>query len=164
VGFKYIAERMLSTQVLLGGEESGGIGYLGHIPERDALLSALYLIEAVTETGQDLSALYRALQERERFSSVYQRRDLPLGDQSQQTQLFQRLQRDPPSEILGQKVIKHFDKDGHKFTLADGSWVMIRGSGTEPLLRLYAEAQTAEAVNHLLDWAAGLLSKKVGET
>jgi len=142
----------LSTQVLLGGEEC----YLGHIPERDALLSALYLIEAVTETGQDLSALYRALQEREGFSSVYQRRDLHLADQNQQTQLFQQLQADPPSEILGQKVIKHFDKDGYKFTLADGSWVMIRGSGTEPLLRLYSEAKTPEAVNRLLDWAAAL--------
>ncbi len=73
----------LSTQVLLGGEESGGSGYLGHIPERDALLSALYLIEAVTETGQDLSALYRALQKREGFSLVYQRRNLPLGNQNQ---------------------------------------------------------------------------------
>jgi phosphomannomutase len=65
---------------------------------------------------------------------------------------------DPPAEILGQKVIKHFDKDGHKFTLADGSWVMIRGSGTEPLLRLYSEAKTPEEVNRLLDWAAGLNS------
>jgi phosphomannomutase len=158
VGFKYIAERMMSTEVLLGGEESGGIGYLGHIPERDALLSALYLIEAVTETGQDLSTIYRALQEREGFTSVYLRRDLHLTDQNQQTQLFQRLQKDPPLEILGQKVIKHFDKDGHKFTLADGSWVMIRGSGTEPLLRLYSEAKDLEAVNALLDWAAGLNS------
>jgi len=144
---------------LLGGEESGGIGYLGHIPERDALLSALYLIEAVTETGQDLSALYRALQEREGFTSVYLRRDLHLADQGQQTRLFQQLQTDPPLEILGQKVIKHFDRDGHKFSLADGSWVMIRGSGTEPLLRLYSEARTSEEVNRLLDWAAGLLSK-----
>jgi phosphomannomutase len=145
--------------VLLGGEESGGIGYLGHIPERDALLSALYLIEAVTETGQDLSTIYRALQEREGFTSVYLRRDLHLADQNQQTQLFQRLQMDPPLEILGQKVIKHFDKDGHKFTLADGSWVMIRGSGTEPLLRLYSEAKDLEAVNALLDWAAALIGQ-----
>ena len=53
-------------------------------------------------------------------------------------------------------MIKHFDKDGYKFTLADGSWVMIRGSGTEPLLRLYSEAKTPEAVNRLLDWAAAL--------
>ncbi|MFS8924047.1 phosphoglucomutase/phosphomannomutase family protein [Synechococcus sp. B60.1] len=162
VGFKYIAERMMTTQVLLGGEESGGIGYLGHIPERDALLSALYLIEAVAETGQDLGDLYRALQEREGFISVYQRRDLHLGDQNQQTQLFQRLRMDPPLEILGQKVIKHFDKDGHKFTLADGSWVMIRGSGTEPLLRLYSEARTLEEVNRLLDWADGLVNVRRG--
>ncbi|MEN9224201.1 MAG: phosphoglucomutase/phosphomannomutase family protein [Thermostichus sp. DRC_bins_24] len=160
VGFKYIAERMMSTAVLLGGEESGGIGYLGHIPERDAMLSALYLIEAVSETQQDLSDIYRTLQERTGFTSVYLRRDLHLADQTQQTALFQRLQTDPPTEILGQKVIKHFDQDGHKFTLADGSWVMIRGSGTEPLLRLYSEAKDSEGVNALLNWAGNLAKGK----
>ncbi|MCJ2543350.1 phosphoglucomutase/phosphomannomutase family protein [Thermostichus vulcanus] len=154
VGFKYIAERMMSTEVLLGGEESGGIGYLGHIPERDALLSGLYLIEAVTETKQDLSEIYQTLQERAGFTSVYQRRDLHLTDQTQQTQVLKRLHVDPPAEILGQNVVKHFDQDGHKFTLANSSWVMIRGSGTEPLLRLYAEAQDIDSVNSLLDWAS----------
>lgn len=154
VGFKYIAERMMSTEVLLGGEESGGIGYLGHIPERDALLSALYLIEAVTETQQDLSEIYRALQERSGLTCVYRRRDLHLVDQTQQAQILNRLHLDPPLEILGQKVVKHFDQDGHKFTLANNSWVMIRGSGTEPLLRLYAEAEDIDSVNKLLDWAS----------
>ncbi|MEN9278940.1 MAG: hypothetical protein Q6K92_11100, partial [Thermostichus sp. DG_1_5_bins_95] len=67
---------------------------------------------------------------------------------------------DPPLEILGQKVVRHFDQDGHKFTLANGSWVMIRGSGTEPLLRLYAEAQDIESVNNLLDWASEMTEGK----
>ncbi|MFQ3612122.1 MAG: phosphoglucomutase/phosphomannomutase family protein [Cyanobacteriota bacterium] len=164
VGFKYIAERMMSTEVLLGGEESGGIGYLGHIPERDALLSGLYLIEAVTETRQDLGEIYRALQERAGFTSSYLRRDLHLTDQTQQTQILKRLHLDPPAKILGQNVVKHFDQDGHKFTLANSSWVMIRGSGTEPLLRLYAEAQDIDSVNNLLDWASQMAQESASNT
>ncbi|MGQ9837050.1 MAG: phosphoglucomutase/phosphomannomutase family protein [Cyanobacteriota bacterium] len=164
VGFKYIAERMMSTEVLLGGEESGGIGYLGHIPERDALLSALYLIEAVTETRQDLSEIYRDLQKRLELTCVYQRRDLHLADQTQQTEILKRLHWDPPLEILGQKVVKHFDQDGHKFTLANSSWVMIRGSGTEPLLRIYAEAEDIDSVNNLLNWATAMAQRSASTT
>ena len=84
VGFKYIAERMMNTPVVLGGEESGGIGYPDHMPERDAMLSALYLLEAVTDAGQDLSQIYRGLQEKVGFVSEYQRIDLHLADQQKQ--------------------------------------------------------------------------------
>jgi phosphomannomutase len=153
VGFKYIAERMLKADVLLGGEESGGIGYPNHMPERDAMLSALYLLEAVADTQKDLSDLYRALQEKTDFVSVYDRVDLPVADQNRQAQLLQNLTENPPQSILGQEVIEHTQKDGHKFLLTDESWLMVRGSGTEPLLRLYCEARDPEQVKAILHWA-----------
>lgn len=153
IGFKYIAERMLTTDVLLGGEESGGIGYLGHMPERDAMLSALYLLEAMAQTGLDLSDLYKQLQDQTQYVSTYLRRDLHLGDPVRQTMLLNQLQDDPPQQILDKAITAHFDHDGHKFVLEDDSWLMIRGSGTEPVLRLYCEASDRDRVNALLDWA-----------
>ncbi|MEO0803057.1 MAG: phosphoglucomutase/phosphomannomutase family protein [Cyanobacteria bacterium J06642_2] len=153
IGFKYIADRMMSASVLLGGEESGGIGYVGHIPERDSMLSALYLLEALAEAEQDLSDIYRSLQERTGYTSFYNRRDLHLKDKLTQERLMQSLDDEPPTELVGRHVTERITKDGRKFMLADGSWLMIRPSGTEPVLRLYCEAPTLEAVQELLDWA-----------
>ena len=156
IGFKYIADRMLETNVLVGGEESGGIGYTGHIPERDGMLSALYLLEAIAATGLDLSELYRQLQERTGYTSFYNRRDLHLSDKSKQERVMASLASAPPSAIEGRAVSQHLTKDGHKFLLKDGSWLLIRASGTEPVLRLYCEALSPEAVEELLDWAQTL--------
>ncbi|MEO1133109.1 MAG: phosphoglucomutase/phosphomannomutase family protein [Cyanobacteria bacterium J06639_1] len=153
IGFKYIADRMMSTSVLLGGEESGGIGYAGYIPERDSMLSALYLLEAVAEAERDLSALYRDLQERTGYTSFYNRRDLHLKDKSTQEALMRSLDETPPTELVGRTVTERITKDGRKFVLSDGSWLMIRPSGTEPVLRLYCEAPSLDAVTELLDWA-----------
>ncbi|MGM3304662.1 phosphoglucomutase/phosphomannomutase family protein [Anabaena sp. WFMT] len=153
VGYKYIADRMLDTEVLLGGEESGGIGYGSHIPERDALLSALYVLEAVVESGLDLGDYYRQLQQQTNFSSVYDRIDLPLANMDVRGRLLQQLQTQPLTEIAGKKVIDCKTIDGYKFRLADQSWLMIRFSGTEPVLRLYCEAPTLEQVHQTLAWA-----------
>lgn len=153
VGYKYIADRMLSTKVLLGGEESGGIGYGDHIPERDALLSALYLLEAVVQSGLDLGELYRQLQEQTGFFSAYDRIDLHLSGMELRTQLLEQLQNQPLTEIAGQAVVDCNKIDGYKFRLADSSWLMIRFSGTEPVLRLYCEAPTLKQVHYILDWA-----------
>lgn len=158
IGFKYIADRMLSTKVLLGGEESGGIGYSGHIPERDGMLSALFLLEAIASTGQDLNAIYHDLQRRTGYTSFYNRRDLKLSDLAQSQTLMQRLQAQPPRLILGSAVSDHNQLDGHKFRLADGSWLLIRASGTEPVLRLYCEALNRDHVEALLDWAVSQLA------
>ena len=152
VGYKYIADRMLETQVLLGGEESGGIGYGTHIPERDALLSALYVLEAVTKSDLDLSDLYCRLQEKTNFTSAYDRIDLPLADMDVRSRLLEQLQTHPLKEIAGQQVIDCLNIDGYKFRLADNSWLMIRFSGTEPVLRLYCEASTIEQVHRTLNW------------
>ncbi|MEI2577388.1 phosphoglucomutase/phosphomannomutase family protein [Scytonema sp. PRP1] len=153
VGYKYIADRMLETQVLLGGEESGGIGYGSHIPERDALLSALYVLEAIVESGLDLGEYYRYLQEQTGFTSAYDRIDLPLASMEVRSRLLQQLQTQPLTEIAGKAVIDCQTIDGYKFRLADQSWLMIRFSGTEPVLRLYCEAPTLEQVHQTLAWA-----------
>ncbi|NEQ77142.1 MAG: phosphoglucomutase/phosphomannomutase family protein [Okeania sp. SIO2C9] len=153
IGYKYIADRMLSTQVLVGGEESGGIGYGTHIPERDALLSALYLLEAVVMSGQDLSAIYGKLQEKTGFSSVYDRIDLPLPNMEVRSRLLEQLQSYPLTEVAGQKVVDCLTIDGYKLRLADSRWLLIRFSGTEPVLRLYCEAADMQQVKQTLEWA-----------
>ncbi|MEH1797549.1 MULTISPECIES: phosphoglucomutase/phosphomannomutase family protein [unclassified Nostoc] len=153
VGYKYIADRMLAAKVLLGGEESGGIGYGSHIPERDALLSALYVLEAIVESGLDLGEYYRYLQKKTGFTSAYDRIDLPLANMQVRSRLLQQLQTQPLTEIAGKAVIDCQTIDGYKYRLADKSWLMIRFSGTEPVLRLYCEAATIEQVHQTLAWA-----------
>ncbi|NES20378.1 MAG: phosphoglucomutase/phosphomannomutase family protein [Symploca sp. SIO3E6] len=153
IGYKYIADRMLSTPVLLGGEESGGIGYGNHIPERDALLSALYLLEAIANSGLDLSALYQSLQERTGYFSAYDRIDLHLSGMEVRSLLIEQLQNQPLTEIDGQQVVDCQTTDGYKFRLANDSWLLIRFSGTEPVLRLYCEAGTLAQARHTLNWA-----------
>lgn len=153
IGYKYIGDRMLSTPVLIGGEESGGIGYGNHIPERDALLSALYLLEAVVFSGKDLGELYYNLQQKTNFFSVYERLDLPLANMQVRAHLLSQLQTHPPQEIAGKSVLDCNTIDGYKFRLSDHSWLLIRFSGTEPVLRLYCEAPTSEQVHQTLTWA-----------
>ena len=153
VGYKYIADRMLDSETLIGGEESGGIGYGTHIPERDALLSALYVLEAVVESGQDLGQYYGQLQEKTDFYNAYDRIDLPLANMEVWGKLLQRLQTEPLTEVAGQKVESCDTKDGYKHRLTDGSWLLIRFSGTEPVLRLYCESLTMKQVHQTLNWA-----------
>ncbi|BAC88329.1 phosphoglucomutase/phosphomannomutase family protein [Gloeobacter violaceus] len=153
IGFKYIADVMLREPVLVGGEESGGIGYLGHMPERDGLLCALYLVEIVAQTGKDLGALFAQLQEELGFRSHYDRQDLRLADEAFKQRLLGELENSPPKTVAGQAVIEHSAIDGHKFRLADGHWLLVRFSGTEPLLRLYCEGPDPARVTETLQWA-----------
>lgn len=153
IGYKYIAERMLETEVLVGGEESGGVGYTNHIPERDALLSALYVLEAMVESGKDIQELYQNLQQKVNFNSEYDRIDLTLANMEQKNQLQQRLAETPLTEIAGKKVTNCLAIDGYKYRLEDESWLLIRFSGTEPLLRLYSEAPNLAIVKDNLNWA-----------
>ncbi|AGY58138.1 phosphoglucomutase/phosphomannomutase family protein [Gloeobacter kilaueensis] len=153
IGFKYIADIMLREPVLLGGEESGGIGYLGHIPERDGLLCALYLLEIVAQTGKELSVLFAELQDELDYHSHYDRRDLKLPDAAFKQKLLDELEASPPQQIAGLAVIEHTAIDGHKFRLSDGRWLLIRFSGTEPLLRLYCEGTDPARVTETLQWA-----------
>lgn len=153
IGYKYIANRMLNAEVMIGGEESGGIGYGTHIPERDALLSALYVLEAVVESGEDLGAIYARLQQKTGFSATYDRIDLPLASMDVRAKLVERLQNETPKEVAGKAVIDCLDVDGYKFRMDKNTWLLIRFSGTEPVLRLYCQAPTMKEVHQILDWA-----------
>ena len=153
IGYKYIGDRMLNAEVMIGGEESGGIGYGTHIPERDALLSALYVLEAVVESGKDLGAIYAGLESATGFSAQYDRIDLPLASMDVRAKLLDRLSQDTPTEVAGKAVKDCLSIDGYKFRLEDDSWLLIRFSGTEPVLRLYCQGDNMTEVRKTLEWA-----------
>jgi len=153
IGYKYIAAEMLKGGLnLLGGEESGGIGYGHHIPERDALLSALYVLEAVITNQQTIGAMYRSLQEQTDFYSAYDRIDLTLKKPESRALLIETLQTNCPQTIAEYGVLSVQTIDGFKLRLAGDSWLLIRFSGTEPVLRVYCEAPTLSTVQQILHW------------
>lgn len=156
VGFKYIAAEMLAGEVLVGGEESGGVGFGMHLPERDAPFAALLLIEALVEGGVPLGARIDALQARCGGAAAYDRLDLRLADMAARTRLEARLAEAPPAEVAGLPVQEVIRTDGVKLRLGPSHWLMLRFSGTEPLLRLYCEAPSAERVAAVLAWARDL--------
>jgi phosphomannomutase len=148
VGFKYIAPRMMETDALLGGEESGGYAIRGHIPERDGILVGLFLADLVVRTQRPLSAL---LDELEQLVGphAYGRHDIHLARETYEAdrqRVLATLRDHAPSQVAGERVAAVQDEDGFKFTLADGSWVLLRTSGTEALVRVYSEAASPEAV------------------
>jgi phosphomannomutase len=153
VGFKYIAAEMLSGEVLVGGEESGGVGFGMHLPERDAPFAALLLIEALVEGGIPLGERLDALQQAHGGAAHYDRLDLRLPSMAARRQLEARLAQAPPAEVAGSLVLAITSTDGVKLRLGPSHWLMLRFSGTEPLLRLYCEAPTAERVAEVLSWA-----------
>jgi phosphomannomutase len=156
VGFKYIAAEMLAGGVLVGGEESGGVGFGMHLPERDAPFAALLLIEALVEGGVPLGQRLDALQARCGGAASYDRLDLRLADMAARQRLERRLAEAPPAEVAGAMVQEVITTDGVKLRLGPSHWLMLRFSGTEPLLRLYCEAPSAERVAQVLEWARQL--------
>jgi phosphomannomutase len=153
VGFKYIAAEMLSGEVLIGGEESGGVGFGMHLPERDALFAAMLVLEALVEGGKPLGARLGDLQQRHGGASHYDRLDLRLADMEARRRLETLLADTPPEEVAGSPVQSVISTDGIKLRLGPSHWLMLRFSGTEPLLRLYCEAPDAARVNAVLCWA-----------
>jgi len=149
IGFKYIVELMLTRDILIGGEESGGIGVKGHLPERDGLLNSLLLAEVIAEKNRTLGELVEELN-REFGPHVYGRVDLEMERQAID-RLFRRLKQQRPKRVAGLKVASVDELDGFKMILGDSAWLLVRASGTENLLRLYAEAATREQVNALLE-------------
>ncbi|MEY4745467.1 MAG: hypothetical protein RLZZ442_59, partial [Cyanobacteriota bacterium] len=156
VGFKYIAAEMLSGEVLVGGEESGGVGFGMHLPERDAPFAALLLIEALVEGGLPLGERIDALQQRCGGAAAYDRLDLRLPDMAARERLEAKLAAAPPSEVAGSPVLEVITTDGVKLRLGPSHWLMLRFSGTEPLLRLYCEAPSEARVAEVLGWARQL--------
>ena len=156
VGFKYIAAEMLAGEVLVGGEESGGVGFGMHLPERDAPFAALLLIEALVEGGVPLGQRIDALQARCGGGAAYDRLDLRLADMAARGRLERFLAETPPSEVAGAPVQQVISTDGVKLRLGPSHWLMLRFSGTEPVLRLYCESPTPERVAEVLLWARQL--------
>jgi phosphomannomutase len=155
VGFKHIAEAMRRTDALVGGEESGGFAVRGHIPERDPGLVTLLLLECMATTRQSLGSLVRQM-EAEHGPHRYGRLDLRLASLEERDRVVAAVAGSPPAELLSLPVRHVETMDGVKLTRADHSWVMLRASGTEPLLRIYAEAGTEAGVDALLTWGRGL--------
>ena len=148
VGFKYICTEMLKGNVLLGAEESGGIGFPGHIPERDGLAAGLMLLEMLAVERVSLNRLIAHL-EKQFGPHRYDRIDahFPLEKRGA---LMDYLKQNPPAKLLRSPLAEVKSADGVKFVAQDGSWLMLRGSGTEPILRIYAEARTDAAAQKLL--------------
>jgi phosphomannomutase len=148
IGFKHICELMLEKQILMGGEESGGLGISGHIPERDGVLMGLLLLETVAMTGKGLrQQLEEIMDEIGHF--FYRRIDAHINNDAKEA-LLQRLKNDPPDVIAGRAVASTNFSDGFKFVFDNGDWLLIRPSGTEPVLRLYSEASDPAMVETLL--------------
>jgi len=148
VGFKYICAEMLKGNVLLGAEESGGIGFSGHIPERDGILAGLMLLELLATERKSVNKLLMKL-EKQFCPHRYGRTDMhfPLGKRGA---LMDFLKKNPPKKLLRSPLSGMKTFDGVKFIAEDSSWLMLRGSGTEPVLRIYAEAKSDANVRKLL--------------
>jgi phosphomannomutase len=155
IGFKYIADLMMERDILIGGEESGGIGYSRFLPERDGILNSLLLANVMAEEGKPLGQLVADLQ-KEYGAHFYGRRDLHIAEEVKQAAI-QRAKSEQTKRLGNYAVLKKENLDGIKFFLdapthGNGAeaWILFRASGTEPLLRVYAEAASPELVEEIL--------------
>ncbi|MGO8766585.1 MAG: phosphoglucomutase/phosphomannomutase family protein [Limisphaerales bacterium] len=157
VGFKYVCAEMLKGGVLLGAEESGGIGFQGHIPERDGIAAGLMLLEMLATEKVSVNKILARL-EKQFGPHRYGRNDIhfPLEKRGA---LMEFLQKNPPAKLLKSPMAEVKTFDGVKFVARDTSWLMLRGSGTEPILRIYAEAKTGADVQKLLQFGIRLTKK-----
>lgn len=151
VGFNHIADRMMSEDVLIGGEESGGISFKGHIPEGDGPVMGLLLVEIIAAMRSTLSGLVEGLLA-EVGPVFYERTDLRLHRPVAKFEMTEFLTKQAPGAIGGQKVVEVSNLDGVKYILSDDSWLLIRPSGTEPVLRVYAEGRSPDMVKALLEY------------
>jgi phosphomannomutase len=158
VGFKYVAPKMLEVDALIGGEESGGYAFHGHVPERDGILAGLYLLDMMVQLDRKPSKLVELL-----FETVgghyYDRIDTPLDPEKRQ-KYRDRIDQANPEEIAGLKVTDIVKIDGYKFKLEDGGWLLVRFSGTEPIVRVYTETTSEDRVQPILQAGLELVGVK----
>jgi phosphomannomutase len=150
VGFKYISNLMESKDIVAGGEEAGGMGVKGYIPERDGTMAGLLLIEMMAYRNNDILKILNEM-EKQFGKYYYLREDLSLAHQ------VSLKKEDLPKELLGQRVIQVKDYDGLKLICQDESWLMFRGSGTEPIMRVYAEAKNLTRAKKILEFGSKLV-------
>ncbi len=149
VGFKYIAPKMVEVDGLIGGEESGGYAFRGHVPERDGILAGLYMLDMMRLTGKKPSELLAAL-----FALVgphYYNRVDSTFDQEQRAEILHNVASAKPATIGGLKVTDIVTIDGHQFVMEDGGWLLVRFSGTEPIIRVYCETTHEDKVQPILE-------------
>jgi phosphomannomutase len=165
IGFKYIADLMMERDSLIGGEESGGIGYSRYLPERDGILNSLLLANVMAEEQKPLGALVAELQQ-EYGAHYYGRRDLHISEDVKRSAI-ERAQSESTKRLGKYAVLKKEGLDGIKFFLdastnGNGAepWVLFRASGTEPLLRIYAEAASPELVEEVLASAETFVNRR----
>lgn len=158
VGFKYIGEKMRETQVLIGGEESGGLSIIGHIPEKDGVLADMLVAEAIAYEGKPLSQLVEEAIKEAGGPLYNQRLDLHLED-AHKAAVIDSFTQNPPTEVAGIKVKEIGRKDGIKLYLEEGSWVLLRPSGTEPLMRVYMETNTPEKLTQIAQKMEATINK-----
>jgi len=149
IGFKYICEFMVTEDVLIGAEESGGIAIKGHIPERDGVWMGLVLMEYMAKTGKTVSELIQDMYAKVGSFAV-ERYDLHLTNELKNS-IIDKCKSRSYTQFGDYKVVAVEDVDGFKFRLDEGSWVMIRPSGTEPVLRIYSESSNSAASFAILD-------------
>ncbi len=157
IGFKYVADLMLTRNILIGGEESGGIGFGHFLPERDGILSGLLVAECIAHSGKPLSQLIGSMEEE--FGALhYDRRDLnrPMEVCAR---LIERVRVGELNAVFGGAFASLEEKDGVKLNFADGSWILFRKSGTEPIIRIYCESPDAGQVTAMLDVAIAELDR-----
>ena len=157
IGFKNIADLILKEDILIGAEESGGIGVKGYLPERDGILLGLMFLEIMAKTGKTSGELFDAI-EKKYGKFCYDRVDIKYPPEQKET-IFNRIEAFNPVKFLGKKVKAISREDGTKYTLEDLSWLVLRQSGTEPILRIYAEASTPEGVKRYLEFGKRLALK-----
>jgi alpha-D-glucose phosphate-specific phosphoglucomutase len=149
VGFKYVAPLMMATGALIGGEESGGYGFRGHVTERDGILANLYFLDFMVKTGKKPSELIRYL-----YSKVgphyYKRVDIKFPE-AERGPIIERMKNNLPDKIDNVGVARVDTTDGFRYILEDNTWLLVRFSGTEPLLRIYAETDSPERAERLLE-------------
>ncbi len=148
VGFKYVAPAMVAQNAMIGGEESGGYGYRGHVLERDGILSGVFFLDYMAKTGMTPSQLVEMLYNK--VGPHYYEREDCIFAPTNKPEIINSVQQARPESIAGEAVIKRDDFDGVRFLLSDRSWLLIRFSGTEPLLRIYAEAGSPQRAAELI--------------
>lgn len=148
VGFKYIAPKMKETDALLGGEESGGYAFRGHAPDRDGILAGLYLLDMMVQTGKRPSQLLDWLFEKV-GPHYYDRIDTAF-ETARRGEVQARVSAAHPERIAGLKVTSIDTRDGFQFHMEDGGWLLIRFSGTEPIIRVYCETTHGDKVQDIL--------------
>jgi phosphomannomutase len=158
VGFNYIADYMMKEDVLIGGEESGGISFKGHIPEGDGPAMGLLLVEMIAESKKSLCDMVDELLA-DVGPAFYERADLRLSRPVAKAEMTEFLTKQAPKEIGGECLQEVSQRDGVKYIMCDDSWLLIRPSGTEPVLRVYVEGRSQEMVKALMEFG-----KKVAES